>query len=200
MALLYTAPFYITGIVPACIFLKQFLAFRGMARFQPNVRPVYASNVYVSTALPLQGFLKWLIYFKPWFHRKLKEMFGGSCCNSCYVDLFFTRRAGRKSTDPDGPPESDTDGMTGDADEQVLKNAVDFAAAWVGTEAAERGDLHSTQEMVVPPTDMQPPPGIEEPDADGMNGDADEQILKNAVDFAAAWGASRGDLHSTHRR
>jgi hypothetical protein len=142
MALLYTAPFYITGIVPACIFLKQFLAFRGMARFQPNVRPVYASNVYVSTALPLQGFLKWLIYFKPWFHRKLKEMFGGSCCNSCYVDLFFTRRAGRKSTDPDGPPESDTDGMTGDADEQVLKNAVDFAAAWVGTEAAERSIIN----------------------------------------------------------
>jgi len=162
MALLYTAPFYITWIVPACIFLKQFLAFRGMARFNPNARLVYASNVYVSTALPLQGFLKWLIYFNPWFHKKIKKMFGANCCNSCYVGLFFTRRAGRKSTDPHGPPEPDADGMNGDADEQVLKNAVDFAASWGGKKAAERGDLHSTQEMAVPPPSVQTPPGIEE--------------------------------------
>lgn len=66
MALLYSIPFVITWLIPVlwvtCVFISWTTSFHIVPMTQHSIH--YASKVYISIFVPLQGFFNWLIYMR----------------------------------------------------------------------------------------------------------------------------------------
>ena len=78
-ALLYTIPFFLTWVIPALIFLRQQLYWRGVISTLAKPSIQYSSLVYVATAMPLQGFFNWFAYMLPHF-QTLCQKEQSTCC------------------------------------------------------------------------------------------------------------------------
>ena len=73
MALLYTLPFYMTWVVPCMWFIISYISYQPHFDLTLEPLPTYVMNVYIATALPLQGFFNWMIYMLPRFKRLRHE-------------------------------------------------------------------------------------------------------------------------------
>ena len=69
MAFLYSIPFYATWVVPNLWFIITRHIWFGRLDLRPSLKATFTMQVYLTTALPLQGFLNWMIYMLPRFQR-----------------------------------------------------------------------------------------------------------------------------------
>uniref|UniRef100_A0A6U2YBH5 Uncharacterized protein n=1 Tax=Entomoneis paludosa TaxID=265537 RepID=A0A6U2YBH5_9STRA len=102
MALLYTIPFYLTWVIPACVFLKGYLVWRGMARWQKLPRLQYAMQVYVAVAMPLQGFMNWFAYMFP----RIQTFFKKRLSQYCHLSLCCGKSSTAADSQEEAPSES----------------------------------------------------------------------------------------------